>query len=400
MTREKEHVVFAADGSTGFSVSTPRRPGTAVGPSLPSRDFICFSHLRWGFVHQRPQHLMARFATEFRLFYVEEPVETEDAEPWLAIYDATNGIKLLVPQIPKGFDAARRDAAQRAVLDRQFAALGIDRPVLWYYNPMAPLFADRLDATAVVYDCMDELSGFRGAPPELVDRERALLDRADVVFTGGHSLYEAKRDRHPNVHPFPSSVDVAHFAAARTAEPPADQAALPGPRLGFYGVIDERLDLDLIGAVAALRPDWQFVILGPVVKIDPATLPQRPNLHYPGMRGYADLPACLAAWDVALMPFALNESTRFISPTKTPEYLAAGRPVVSTPITDVVRSYGDTGLVHIARTPDAFVAACERALAVDRTAPDWLARVDAVLAGMSWDQTWARMRDLMRVDAG
>ncbi len=395
MERKKEYVVFSADGSTGFSVSTSPRSSETAGRSLASGDFICFSHLRWGFVHQRPQHLMTRFATECRLFYVEEPVETDEAEPWLANYDATNGIKLLVPQIPKGFDAARTDAAQRAVLNRHFTALGINRPVLWYYNPMAPLFADRLGAAVVVYDCMDELSGFRGAPPELVDRERALLERADVVFTGGHSLYEAKRDRHSNVHPFPSSVDVAHFAAARTAEPPADQTALPGPRLGFYGVIDERLDLDLIGAVAALRPEWQFIILGPVVKIDPSALPQRPNLHYPGMRGYTDLPACLAAWDVALMPFALNEATRFISPTKTPEYLAAGRPVVSTPITDVVRTYGDTGLVHIARTPDEFVAACERALSVDRTAPEWLARVDRVLAGMSWDSTWGRMKGLI-----
>ena len=355
-------------------------------------DFICFSHLRWGFVLQRPQHLMTRFAKEFRLFYVEEPVETDSPDPWLAVYDAVAGIKLLVPQIPKGLSGSDADAAQWSVLERHFAELGIQRPILWYYNPMAPLFADSLRAAAVVYDCMDDLSGFQGAPPMLIARERALLERADVVFTGGHSLYEAKRDQHSNVHPFPSSVDVAHFATAREPAEPADQASLPRPRLGFYGVIDERLDVELVGAVARMRPDWQFIMLGPVVKIDPATLPQAPNLHYPGMRSYAELPAYLSGWDVALMPFALNDSTRFISPTKTPEYLAAGRPVVSTPITDVVRSYGETGLVHIARTPDEFVVACERALSIDRSAPQWLDSIDRVLSDMSWDSTWARMK--------
>jgi len=388
--RHIDRAETATSGQIG-EISRKSKPNNSIFHG----DFICFSHLRWGFVHQRPQHLMTRFARDHRLFYVEEPVETDAAEPGMAVYDAVAGIKLLVPQLPKGISGDEAEVAQRAVLERTFAELSPEQPILWYYNPMAPLFADQLKASVVVYDCMDELSGFRGAPPSLIARERALLDRADVVFTGGHSLYEAKRDRHRNVHSFPSSVDVAHFAAARSLTEPADQAALPRPRLGFYGVIDERLDLDLIGAVARLRPDWQFVILGPVVKIDPATLPQAPNLHFPGMRGYAELPSCLAGWDVALMPFALNESTRFISPTKTPEYLAAGRPVVSTPITDVVRSYGDTGLVQIARTPEEFVAACERALAVDRNAPDWLDRIDRVLADMSWDSTWTRMKGLI-----
>ncbi|AWK88746.1 glycosyltransferase family 1 protein [Azospirillum thermophilum] len=358
-------------------------------------DFICFSHLRWGFVHQRPQHLMERFAREFRLFYVEEPVEADIDEPGMVVYDGSAGIRLLVPQLPRGMSGREAEVAQRRVLERKFAELGIRNPVLWYYNPMAPQFADHLAAAAVVYDCMDELSAFRGAPPELVERERGLLQRADVVFTGGYSLYEAKRDRHPNVHPFPSSVDVKHFAAARDGREPADQADLPRPRLGFYGVIDERLDLELLDAAARLRPDWQFVILGPVVKIDPAALPQAPNISYPGMRGYGELPAYLAGWDVALMPFALNESTRFISPTKTPEYLAAGCPVVSTPITDVVRTYGDSGLVWIADTPEAFVAACEEALKVDRHAPDWLGAIDRVLGDMSWDTTWGRMKTLV-----
>lgn len=361
-----------------------------------SQDFICFSHLRWGFVHQRPQHLMTRFAREHRFFYVEEPVPTDAAQPGVAVYDAGNGITLLVPQLPNGLAGSEADAAQRAALGRYFAEAGIRRPILWYYNPMAPMFADELQASAVVYDCMDELSAFRGAPPHLVERERALMQRADLVFTGGVSLYEAKRDLHASVHAFPSSVDVAHFAQARGAvAEPEDQAALPRPRLGFFGVIDERFDIDLLGAIAGLRPDWQFVMVGPVVKIDPATLPQAPNIHYLGMRGYADLPRYLSGWDVAVMPFAMNESTRFISPTKTPEFLAAGRPVVSTPVRDVVRTYGESGLVRIAATPEEFVAACELALGGEGRSERWLAEVDRTLADMSWDQTWARMKGLI-----
>ncbi|HYH37492.1 MAG TPA: glycosyltransferase family 1 protein [Azospirillum sp.] len=361
-------------------------------PRRPS-DFVCFSHLRWGFVHQRPQHLMTRFAREFRLFYVEEPVPTDAAAPSIDTYGTDVGVTLVVPRVPQGMDA---ESAQRGLLERFFAERGIDRPILWYYTPMSLAFTDHLPASAVVYDCMDELSAFRGAPPELIDRERALMRRADLVFTGGVSLYEAKRDLHGSVHAFPSSVDVAHFAQARgAAEEPEDQAGLPRPRLGFFGVIDERFDIDLLAAVAALRPQWQFVMLGPVVKIDPATLPQASNIHYPGMRGYADLPRYLSGWDVAVMPFAMNESTRFISPTKTPEFLASGRPVVSTPVRDVVRTYGNTGLVHIAATPNEFVAACEKALAVDRTSPEWLGRVDGVLRDMSWDSTWGRMKGLI-----
>ncbi len=356
-------------------------------------DFVCFSHLRWHFVHQRPQHLMTRFAREFRLFFVEEPVGTDAAEPFLDVHETDVGVKIVVPRIPRGMD---HEAAQRALLDRFFVQMGIERPLLWYYTPMSLSFSDHLPAAAVVYDCMDELSAFRGAPPQLIKRERALLERADLVFTGGYSLYEAKRGLHPSVHAFPSSVDIAHFAQARhSITEPEDQAALPRPRLGFFGVIDERFDIDLLGAIARMRPAWQFVMIGPVVKIDPATLPQAPNIHYLGMRGYADLPRYLQGWDVALMPFAMNESTRFISPTKTPEFLASGRPVVSTPVRDVVRTYGDTGLVYIAATPEDFVAACERALAVERTSPAWLATVDRVLGDMSWDSTWGRMKGLI-----
>jgi len=242
---------------------------------------------------------------------------------------------------------------------------------------------------------MDELSLFRGASQEMIDLETALLARSDVVFTGGMSLFEAKRSRHRNIHGLPSSIDFDHFAKARkTAEPdPKDQAAIPHPRLGFFGVIDERMDVALVGEVAALRPDWQFVMIGPVVKIDPDSLPQRDNIHWIGPKDYKELPRYLARWDVGFMPFALNESTRFISPTKTPEFLAAGVPVVSTPITDVVRPYGDKGLVEIAKSASEVVARAEHLLSRPREA--WLQRVDRHLAAGSWEKTWATMHRLM-----
>jgi len=266
--------------------------------------------------------------------------------------------------------------------------------VLWYYTPMALAFTDHLRPLTVVFDCMDELSAFAQAPAALKNYEAELLRRSSIVFTGGHSLYQSKRDKHPNVHPFPSSVDVKHFAQARhiTCDPP-DQASIPSPRLGFFGVIDERFDVSLLSGLAAARPDWQFVIVGPVVKIDPAVLPKSPNVHYLGSKGYDDLPRYIAGWDVALLLFARNEATRYISPTKTPEYMAAGKPVVSTSIRDVVQPYGQQGLVRIADTVEEFVSACEAAMAEDPAAR--LRDGDAFLRQTSWDGTWTQMRRLM-----
>jgi glycosyltransferase involved in cell wall biosynthesis len=255
-------------------------------------------------------------------------------------------------------------------------------------------WADGLEPVATVYDCMDQLSAFRGAPPELVEKERKLFERADVVFTGGQSLYEAKKEQHANVHAFPSSIDAAHFSKARliSEEFPA-QADIPHPRIGFVGVIDERMDIPLVARSAELRPEWQFVMVGPVVKIDENDLPRPENVHYLGQQGYGDLPAILSGWDVAVMPFALNESTRYISPTKTPEYLAAGLPVVSTAIKDVVTPYGDLDLVRIVATPEEFVAAIESAIVEDRR--ERQIRADAYLSNFSWDKTYQGMRKLI-----
>jgi len=283
------------------------------------------------------------------------------------------------------------DEGQRDLLDDFLVRFAVHNYVRWYYTPMALGFSAHLTPQATIYDCMDELSAFQGASPLLLWREAELLEAADVVFTGGLSLYEAKRGRHSNVHLYRSSIDVSHFAKARTTavQEPEDQSDIPHPRAGFYGVIDERLDIELLEQVALLRPGVQFILLGPVVKIDPATLPVLPNIHYLDSKSYEVLPHYLSGWDAAILPFALNDATRFISPTKTPEYLAAGKAVVSTPIHDVVRDYGEPGLVAIAKSASEFAKALDKALAVPTQS--WKHRVNRVLERNSWDSTWSSM---------
>ncbi len=350
---------------------------------------ICFSHLRWDFVRQRPQHLMDRQAAHGPVWYWEEAIAVDHHLPYLEFHAfAGTTVQAIRPRVPARMTADEGQRALAGLLDQFLAITQTKAPVLWYYTPQMRPFSRHVAASAVVYDCMDELTGFRFAPPDLAANEAALLAEADVVFTGGHALYEAKRDRHDNLHAFPSSVDVAHFAAARRPQSdPADQAAIPRPRMGYYGVIDERLDLGLIRDLAAARPDCQIVMVGPVVKIADADLPRAANIHWLGSRSYQALPAYLAGWDVALMPFAINDATRFISPTKTPEYLAAGRPVVSTPVRDVVRQYGDLAAVRIADGAEAFAQACDTALAMAQDPSGWRDAADRMLATGSWDTT-------------
>ncbi len=354
-------------------------------------DILCLSHLRWGFVYQRPNHLMSRFARERRTFFFEEPMfDTNEAQ--LELRRVTDNLVVVTPHLPRA-EAHETVQKQRAVLDRLMHDFDVKNPVLWFYTPMALAFAPHVKPSLTVYDCMDELSAFDGAHPELHVHERELFSRADLVFTGGHSLWEAKRDHHPRVYAFPSSVEAEHFRKAREPQDdPADQASIPHPRIGFFGVIDERMDLELLERIADARPDWHVVMLGPIVKIDAKALPKRPNIHWLGAKKYEELPAYLAGWDVAMMPFALNQSTRFISPTKTLEYLAAGKPVVSTAIRDVVRPYGDRNLVRIG-DHSSFVSELAQALAEDGAARREAA--DAFVAQTSWDHTFHKMSALM-----
>ena len=366
-------------------------------PSESRPTLLCFSHLRWDFVFQRPQHLMSRFADGMTVVYWEEPVEIDKRETaHLKVRSADDcpRVRIVTPHLPGGMDEQRRNATLQRLLDAYSA--GLNRPIIaWYYTPMVLPFSRDLDLDVTVYDAMDELSKFRFAPPQLLELEAELIARADLVFTGGTSLYEAKKDRHNSVHLFPSSVDRGHFEKARTplAEP-GDQAGIAHPRLGFYGVFDERFDTELLDRIAEMRPDWSFVMVGPVVKISPDDLPKRPNIHYLGPKKYEQLPAYLSGWDVALMPFAMNESTQFISPTKTPEYLAGGKPVVSTPVRDVARHYGHLEGVAIAAGPEQFIAECERMLKLDRDGT-WLAEADLLLSATSWSTTQARMAGLI-----
>lgn len=368
------------------------------------RPLVVFSHLRWNFVFQRPQHLMTRLAARRPVFFIEEPVRDagDAASPRYELTTPTPGVTVCVPHTT--VDAPGFNDEQNAVLRPMIRALlakhaptGYD---LWFYTPMAFPLSDVLDPTVVVYDCMDELSMFKFAPPQLLQRERELIERADVVFTGGPSLYRAKKDRHPNCHCFSSSVDTAHFRRAMNAATPepVEQADLPHPRLGFFGVIDERFDLTLLASMAEARPSWQFVMVGPVVKVNPSELPRHSNIHYFGQQPYETLPAFLKGWDVALLPFAQNDSTRFISPTKTLEYMATGKPIVSTPITDVAVPYGH--MVGLAATPAAFLEACEAALhETPAHCERRLAQYDAVLSRTSWDATAAAMDEEIQAAA-
>lgn len=357
---------------------------------------LVFSHLRWDFVYQRPQHILSRLAHNRRVFFVEEPVLDKDAEAHWEYSTPSRNVLVCTPHTPLSAPGYSRQqmADLNSLVQQLLEEQELHDYIVWMYTPMAMPLAQELTPTAVVFDCMDELSAFKFAPVELVEREVALMKWADVVFTGGPSLFKAKKHRHSNIHCFPSSVDAAHFRQALTSSDAPDQAHLPHPRLGFYGVIDERMDLELLDALATSHPDWHIVIVGPVVKISEEDLPRRANLHYTGQRKYEQLPSYLAGWDVCLLPFARNDSTRFISPTKTVEYMAAGKPVVSTPITDVAEPYGD--IVYLGSTPEEFIAACERALsASDEEREARAVRAARVLERTSWDRTARAMEELI-----
>jgi glycosyltransferase involved in cell wall biosynthesis len=358
-------------------------------------DVICLSHLRWNFVFQRPQHLMSRYAVSRRVYFVEEPIFHDHLTAATVTMEPHGHLLVATPQLPTAFNPTQILAAQRSLLSQLIAAEKMQHFVLWYYTPQALCFSDHLKPDAVVYDCMDELSAFKNADPALPRLERELMRRADLVFTGGQSLFEAKQHQHHNIHPLPSSVDVDHFAAARRRQDdPADQEAIPHPRLGFFGVLDERLDIPLLRGLAEARPDWQLIMIGPVVKIDPADLPRLPNIHYLGPKKYDELPRYIAGWDVALLLFARNDATKYISPTKTPEYLAAGKPVVSTSIRDVVSPYGEMGLARIADAVPDFVAACEGALT--ESPARRRNKADEFLRNLSWDRTWGKTAVLLK----
>ena len=369
-------------------------PAGQKGFTVTASTIVVFCHLRWDFVFQRPQQLLTRLAEHYNIILIEEPIH-HFGPPVLKKTQVAPNVTVCQPFTP--LDAPGFHDDQIPLLKPMLANLvpAGEAPIVWFYTPMAMPLLQGMHPSLVVYDCMDELSAFKNPPKQLLQRETALLARADVVFTGGPSLFEAKKQRHANAYCFPSSVDAVHFGKARDPSigHPA-QAQLNRPRLGFFGVIDERFDIDLLAAIAEARPQWELVMVGPVVKIDPATLPRHANIHYMGQQGYDALPQFLAGWDVCLMPFAMNESTKFISPTKVLEYMAAELPIVSTPIHDVKVPYGH--VVAIAETAEQFIAACDAALAMT---PEQNAHmVDAmraIVAATSWQNTADQMRRIL-----
>lgn len=351
---------------------------------------LCFSHLSWNFVFQRPQHLLTRFSKIYKVFYFEEPRLSDSYHYHVDFQDDVHIVQLHIAQ----WDENTSSAVAKLITD-VLNSYHITEYISWYYTPMALEFTDHLTPEAIVYDSMDELSAFKFAPPRLIEMENLLFEKADIVFTGGQTLFQAKKHRHHNIHAFPSSIDKMHFGAGRTLQDdPEDQRHIAHPRLGFFGVVDERFDIDLLRKVSEERPQWQFVIIGPVVKISEEDLPRAENIHYLGPKQYTELPAYISQWDIALIMFALNESTKFISPTKTPEYLAAGKPVISTPITDVVEPYGNAGLVHIVEDCTQFVLAAEKILN-EKNNGLWLRKVDDFLKDDSWDNTFDKMNTLI-----
>jgi glycosyltransferase involved in cell wall biosynthesis len=354
---------------------------------------VVFSHLRWDLFYQRPQHVLSRMARRWRVVFIEEPV-AGSARDELEVFEPAPGVQVWRAHVTgpaPGFHDEHLPALQQLVADGMREQAVTDY-WLWFCTPMALPLASRLKPRGVVYDCMDELSTFRGAPKQLVQRENALFKIADLVFTAGRSLHNAKRSRHPDVHCFAASVDARHFANVGSGHPL--HADIPRPRLGYCGVIDERINLVLLDAIARERPDWNIVMVGPVVKIDAPDLPRRDNIHWLGPRSYEELPALISGWDVCLLPFALTDATRSICPAQALEYMACGRPAVSTSIRDVVEPYGQ--VVHIADTPQGFVADCE--MIMRRTPEEQAAQACAmaqVVARTSWDSTVHAMAEVL-----
>lgn len=361
----------AAEKAERESLKPSARAGSGTDTETEPPPIVALSHLSWHWVWQRPQQFLSRFARRHRVLFVETYcADVERTRTDLHVADGHPNVTVLQLHLPsarwsdgKFIDAERRRALQ-AVLAGSLRGR-FEAPLLWFYDPMAVVaFAGHLDECAIVYDCMDELSQFRGAPPELVERERQLLARADVVFCGGQKMRQKRLPLNANTHFFGTGVDCEHFGTALSDDLllAPEIAALGGaPVLGYFGVIDERIDYELLATLADARRDWHIVMVGPTAKVNAADFPRRPNLHWIGPRKYAELPALTKGFSVALMPFALNAATEYINPTKALEYMAAGRPIVSTDLDEVRMNFGS--IARIARSHKEFVRLCEREVA-------------------------------------
>jgi glycosyltransferase involved in cell wall biosynthesis len=359
------------------------------------QSLIVFSQFRWDFALRRPQHLMARLARDYRVFYFEEPVY-DPRGAWLEIRVPATNVHVCRPHTriaERGFADAQMPVLAE-LLEKLISSHDLGTPVVWMYTPLALPLLQRLDAKTIVYDCIAEPAAPAELARDLAQREHSLLKLADLVFTGGPSLFRLKQALHDNVHCLPSSVDKEHFAAAVEGGDHPEQASFAHPRFGFFGVIDQRFDPVSVSLLADAHPDWQIVMVGPVAEVDLHALPRRPNIHYMGERPYGELPRFVAGWDVCLLPFAMNAATRHGSPAKVLEYMAAGKPIVTAPLPDVVEPYGH--IVHVGRHAQSFVSACERALGEPATLREKrAAMMRNVVKATSWDATAGKMRALI-----
>ena len=363
---------------------------TPEDTSSPVVPLVVLSHLRWTWVWQRPQHLISRLAAGRPVLYVEEPVAVPDCPAPRIVSEAAGPVERVWLEVPGDGRLlfGDRRAASYAALLADWVGARFDRCDVWLYTPMALDVAEALQPRALVYDVMDDLASFKGAPTGIALLQRRVLEQADLVFTGGRSLHRGVVAHRPHrTYLFPSGVETAHYATSRSLRRPHERLVA-----GYVGVIDERLDLDLVDKLAVSLPDWEVRMAGPVTKIDEDTLPRRDNITYLGMQPYAALPEVMAGFDVALMPFAINDATRSISPTKTLEYLAAGLPVVSTRVPDVVADFGE--VVHLAETGVEFADACRQVVTHSREARD--RKLAPIQKRHEWDSIAAEMSSLMR----
>ncbi|HEX8561702.1 MAG TPA: glycosyltransferase [Flavobacterium sp.] len=358
---------------------------SATGSSKEGYDMVVFCHLRWEFVYQRPQHIISRLAKNFKILLIEEPIPHSPEEANTGnLHKISENLHILQPKTAS-------IAEIKNVLPQFVSDTSIN--IGWFYSPSFVSLLPEFNFGTIIYDCMDELTLFKGAPAELLEQEKFLISNADIIFTGGKSLYESKKQLHDHVYCFPSSVDQEHFAKALNGVSiPDDIANIPSPIVGYFGVIDERIDLQLLEQTAKINPEVSFVMIGPLAKIGDHDLPRLENIHYLGMKSYNVLPNYLKAFSVAMMPFALNDATKFISPTKTLEYIAAGKPIISTAIKDVVRDYSHC--VSIVDSAENFTEAIDKALGkTDKLALD--ADYREILEKTSWNNTVSQMSQII-----
>lgn len=341
-------------------------------------DLLVFSHLRWDFIFERPQHVLSRHASHRRVFYFEEPVFGMTDSPRLYLKPSQEKVQVVVPHLPLGMEPSMMDGALSELLNELVYEEDIRDFTAMYYSPAALSFSRHLNPSIVIFDCMDH------AYENGRDSESELISRSDVVFTSNHTLYESKKINHNNIHPFPNSIDLNHFSHARmTVSEPLDQARIPHPRIGFYGGMEKNFNFDLLTQMADLRPEFQFVMLGPIDR-DPSELPLRDNIYYLGKKNYEEIPFYMAGWDAGIIPFKVKNP-------KTAEYLAAGKPVVSIALNEVIHPYGDAKLVYIANNANMFVECLEKAINESQYDPEWIERVNNFLDGNSWDATFLEM---------